>query len=93
MSATNFMEAQTIIDERQKTHGEFSDNAAMSQMLKAVFNNYGRDKRSAVQNEALDLIAVKLSRILSNPIVSDHWDDIAGYATLAANEIRSNQTK
>ncbi len=34
------------------------------------------------------MIAHKIGRIVSgNPNVQDHWDDIAGYAKLASNEI------
>jgi hypothetical protein len=37
------------------------------------------------QIEALDMIALKLSRILSGQAnFKDHWDDIAGYAKLGA---------
>lgn len=80
---------ENILEERQKTHGEFEDNARISQTLKANLQA-GFDGRATtpVQREALDMICLKLSRICSNPNVADHWDDIAGYATLAARELR-----
>jgi hypothetical protein len=38
-----------------------------------------------VHREALDMIALKLSRILSGQAnFKDHWDDIAGYAKLGS---------
>jgi hypothetical protein len=41
-----------------------------------------------VQDEALSMIVMKISRILTgDPNHADHWADIAGYATLIANEL------
>lgn len=38
-----------------------------------------------VQRESIDLIATKLARICcGDPNHRDHWDDIAGYATLVS---------
>jgi hypothetical protein len=38
--------------------------------------------------EALEMIAMKIARILSgNPNFSDHWEDIEGYARLVSNEL------
>ena len=75
-----------LLVERGKTHGDFANNAAISQGLKriihapAVLRNF-----SDVQSEALDMIALKLSRILSGQAdFKDHWDDIAGYAKLVS---------
>lgn len=80
---------EELIAERHKTHGDFADNARISQKLKQLFADeisYG--KMTVVQHEALDMIALKLSRILSGQAnVADHWDDIAGYAKLASKEI------
>jgi hypothetical protein len=42
-----------------------------------------------MQRESLDMIAHKIARILNgNPNVHDHWHDIAGYATLVANDLK-----
>jgi hypothetical protein len=44
------------------------------------------------QREALDMIQHKIGRILAgNPNHHDHWHDIAGYATLVANELEGHQ--
>lgn len=73
-----------LLQEREKTHGSFADNAAISQQLKGIFE-HSEHERSHVQNEALDVIALKLSRILSGQAdFKDHWDDIAGYARLVS---------
>lgn len=72
-----------LLAERGKTHGSFVRNAEVSQQLKGIFLLYGVDLH-AVHKEALDMIALKISRILSGQGgYADHWDDIAGYATLA----------
>lgn len=82
------MERDPLLQERHKTHGLFATNAEISQKLKAIFWFYhenGSTKLGSVQLEALDMIALKLSRILSGqPLFKDHWDDIAGYAKLAS---------
>lgn len=76
---------EPLLNERQKTHGSFKDNARISQTLKATLYTNGADKLEDVHKEALDMIALKLSRILSGQaMVKDHWDDIAGYAKLGA---------
>jgi hypothetical protein len=76
-----------ILAERNATHGNFAANAQLSQELKRLLCKC--TALTDVQREALEAIAVKLSRILSgDPNHADHWDDIAGYATLVANEIR-----
>lgn len=73
-----------LLQEREKTHGLFEQNAQISQQLKAIFEA-GSHNRPHVQNEALDMIALKLSRIMSGQGgFKDHWDDIAGYAKLGS---------
>ena len=79
---------ETLI-ERQQTHGDFSTHALIAQSIKCqMFNAHGYDRLVATQREALDMIAHKIARILNgNPNVHDHWHDIAGYATLVAEEL------
>lgn len=78
-----------LLQEREKTHGSFSTNASCSQELKGIFRRYGvadgLTHPKSVHLEALDMIALKLSRILSGQAnFKDHWDDIAGYAKLGS---------
>lgn len=74
-----------LLNERQKTHGSFEANAQISQDLKRMFHQCGYGNFTVVHREALDMIALKLSRILSGQAdFKDHWDDIAGYAKLAS---------
>jgi Domain of unknown function (DUF6378) len=77
------------LEERSSTHGEFSFNAACSQMLKRVCLEHCKTDLTPVQQEAIDNICQKLARILTgNPRHADNWHDIAGYAMLAEREIR-----
>jgi hypothetical protein len=77
-----------LLNERQKTHGDFELHADISVHLKAVIHGTGK-KFTAVQIEALDMLAHKIGRIVAgNADFVDHWDDIAGYATLVANILR-----
>jgi Domain of unknown function (DUF6378) len=80
---------EAILTERRQTHGSFDQNAGLSQGLKALMRSSpGWPTMSDVQREALDCIALKLSRILSGQAdYRDHWDDIAGYARLASKDL------
>lgn len=74
-----------LLIERQKTHGSFEKNAQYSQTIKAVFREAGYHAFDNRQVEALDMIALKLSRILSGQEkFKDHWNDGAGYFNLGA---------
>jgi hypothetical protein len=73
-----------ILDERQKTHGDFYLTAMIAQELKVVMRR-GKNwsEMDDTEREALEMIATKIGRILSGyPHEVDHWRDIAGYATL-----------
>ena len=75
-----------ILAERNKTHGDFGANARISQAIKEKMK--ATPHWAALNNEmkeTLEMIALKISRILSgDPWTKDHWDDIAGYASLAS---------
>lgn len=74
-----------IIIERNKTHGDFGDNARISQGLKRTFRaELGWDLLTDTEREAMDMIALKFSRILSGKALElQHWEDVVGYARLA----------
>ena len=82
---------ESVLKDRQKTHGDFSDHAALCQHLKDKFRSMpGWEKLSFVQRQSLDMIADKISRILvGNPNEPDHWLDIEGYAKLARKSIKT----
>ena len=89
-----------ILAERRTQHGAFAVHAAVTQKLKATLHDVhivapasdvpmrSYDRLTPVQREALEMIVHKIGRILAgDPNHRDHWDDIAGYARLAAKEI------
>jgi hypothetical protein len=79
------MSTTALLDERHTTHGAFRDNARNGQHLRAFYRSTASwHTMPDIQREALDMIACKISRILSGQATfADHWADIAGYAVLA----------
>jgi hypothetical protein len=77
-------DTKDLLDERNNTHGAFTDNARVSQLLKEVFrNDEGWQHLNTIHREAIDHICGKFGRIMAGkPDFDDHWDDIAGYALL-----------
>ncbi len=82
-------EVDDILRDRSAIYGNFFDNAIFMQKLKIVFRQ-GKNWRALTANkqEALDITASKIGRILGGEISQrDSWLDIAGYAMLVANSI------
>lgn len=76
-----------LLDERQKTHGNYAETARIAQDLKRIVLR--NPCMSDVQRESLDLICTKLSRIVcGNADEPDHWLDISGYAMLVHRSLR-----
>ena len=82
-------EVRGILQTREARHGSFETHAELSQWLKHVVREAGRNKRlEATQAEALDMILHKIARVMNgDPNYRDHWLDIAGYATLVADRL------
>ncbi len=76
-----------LLDERERTHGDFASVARTAQSLKfALAGSSGGD----VEREALESIATKLARIRHGDAQHlDHWRDIAGYALLVAEHLEA----
>ena len=88
---------ENILSERKKTHGDFSEVAATTQDFKNILRFYKQTHPYSCdinlsQQEALDMIFHKISRILcGNSFVKDHWVDIAGYATLIVKQLEKEE--
>lgn len=82
-----------ILEEREKTHGNFKDVAHVSQDIKySMENNDGWAELSAAHQEALQMIASKIARIISGDAkFKDHWLDISGYAQLIVDLIDEDE--
>ena len=83
------MKLEDVLTERERSHGDFGDNARLAQAMKELFRREEGWKRlSSGQKEALDMIAHKIGRILSGDCNErDHWFDVAGYAQLVVLEL------
>lgn len=80
---------QALIVERGSRYGKFADGAEIMQKLKDVMHKTeGWSRLTNSQREALDMIQHKIGRALNgDPTYDDNWKDIAGYATLVAEEL------
>lgn len=84
----------TILEEREKTHGDFSKVARLAQYFKGMAhavngNKTTFSKLSEIELESTDLIFTKLARILEgNPHNPEHWIDIKGYAELVLESLK-----
>lgn len=83
------MSVTKTLKERGKRYGEFVDNAAIAQELKDTMRVSPRWKElEADQKECLDMIASKISRILTgDPTYADNWHDIRGYTKLVEERL------
>lgn len=75
---------EALINQRRETHGDWKEQATLSHDLKSMVHRSRQwNVMEKHQREALDMIMTKVSRICTgNPNEVDHWNDIAGYATL-----------
>lgn len=81
-----------ILKQRGGRYGPFAGHAEVTQDLKGVIAHHlGQRGKvlAADQQEALDMIAHKIGRIINgDPDYDDSWVDIAGYATLVVNRLQ-----
>lgn len=79
-----------ILDEREKTHGNYPVQSAAAQGMKDIIRvmpNY--HKVPPFMKESLDMIATKIARTgHGDAFEIDHIADVIGYAELIAREIR-----
>lgn len=83
------------LNERGSRYGKFAGHAEVTQVLKQVMRSHNKggpapawDGLALDQQEALEMIAHKIGRILNgDPNYADSWVDIAGYAKLVADRL------
>lgn len=83
------MSIEDTLKQRNGTHGDFTEQADLSQRLKDVLHT-ARNwyKLEPYMQEALDMVAHKMARTLAgDPYHADSWHDIAGYATLVEHRV------
>jgi hypothetical protein len=85
------IDVKEILKQRGDRYGSYTRVSSVAQYLKNVCresDNWTNHKFSLVQQESLDMICNKLSRILNgDPKYRDSWADIAGYAQLVVNDL------
>ena len=79
-----------VINERTKIYGNFKEVTKISQKIKDMYYNNDLNKDDPIINEAFEMIAHKLSRIINNGTkYIDNWRDIAGYAQLVVDYLEN----
>jgi hypothetical protein len=81
---------QETLNEREKTHGDYTQVANLTRSLMANME-YSKnwDELYPFQKESLHMMAVKIARILEGDMSEpDHWHDIAGYSILVNNILK-----
>src|SRR5690625_7728704 len=83
------------LKQRSKTYGDFSSLSVIANDLKLSMRaSDGWIRLEPEHKEALDMIAHKIARIINgDPNHLDSWHDIAGYATLVEQELRSEERR
>lgn len=75
-------ETERLTQDREKTHGDYTENAEVYQTIMATLQRYWRgEPATAAQQFGLSMIAGKIARITTGDAnFADHWQDIEGYA-------------
>ena len=77
---------------RGAQYGPFEDQALVEQRIKEAMRVGNWSRLQADQKAALEMCAVKFSRILTgNPDYPDNWHDGAGYLTLVDRRLTAEQ--
>lgn len=84
------MSTEKLLEERGKSHGEYSEHAAATQGIMDVLMSHRNWKHlPPMVRESLHMFAHKMGRVVTgDPCHKDHYDDIAGYATLISQRIQ-----
>lgn len=83
------MSIESTLAERGSRYGRFLDQAMIEQQLMNTMRSVpGWGKLVSDQKSALEMIAVKVARILNgDPDYRDNWHDIIGYAKLVDDRL------
>ena len=88
---------QDVLKERGSKYGNYAEQTRISaDIVKAMSRPINRRNLHLEpdQADALQMFAVKISRILNgDPDYSDNWRDIAGYATLVADRLDKSKVE
>jgi hypothetical protein len=87
----NKVSVDKILAERPAKHGEFEENSrATWAIMRALQAERNWPTLNDSMKHSLYMVAHKMARILAgDPQEPDHWDDIAGYAEMVAERLRT----
>ena len=86
------MDTDRLLAEREKTHGEYEDDARAAMRLIDVVNEETAVSLTYVQRHTLHMICHKIARIITgDPNHLDHWVDLVGYPELVARSLKPRQ--
>lgn len=79
------MELESTLKQRHGTHGEFRDNAQVTEDIMDILRAAPQWKHMpAFSKTAIYMIVHKLARIVCGDFsFDDHWKDIQGYAKIS----------
>lgn len=87
---------EDVLKERGVKYGNYLEQTKISEDIVKSMSRPIRRRNlqlASDQADALQMIAVKISRILNgDPDYADNWRDIAGYATLVADRLEEKET-
>lgn len=83
------MNTESLRAERGARYGSFKNNADISQWLKdSLREGFSWEKMTHSQKEALHMVCVKMSRIVSgDPNYLDNWHDMQGFIDCALEDM------
>jgi hypothetical protein len=77
-----------VLDERGTRYGPATEQFPLAQNIKSAMRSHPKwDELPYVVRETLEMIATKISRIITgDPLYDDNWIDIAGYAQIVVRD-------
>lgn len=87
------MTVEKVLDERGTRYGPATEQFPLAQSIKSAMRSHPKwDELPYVVRETLEMIATKISRIITgDPLYDDNWIDIAGYAQIVARDAKEIQ--
>ena len=86
------IEINDILDEREKTHGDFADVAGVYSLIKSAMADGVHSNVDPRFEASLDMIAMKMARIVcGNPNHIDSWRDISAYSQLIVKFLENTE--
>lgn len=77
-----------ILAERGSTYGDFTDQSRIEQtLMDTLMAEPGWQGLQPFERSAMQMICVKMARVVNGKPHEDNYRDMSGYATLAADRV------